>query len=64
VLLGSMLGFKSNVEGLPEPSLTEKAIPEMRWWLKTKWIVLVGGFVSFVAAFVELMFVVSSIWLN
>jgi len=62
VFLGSMLGFKSNVEELPEPALTEKAIPEMPWWLKTKWIVLVGGFASFVAAFVELVFVVSSIW--
>jgi len=61
VFLGSMMGFRVQYD-LNEASLVHKEIPTMPWWLSGMWPCFIGGFAAFLAGFVQVSFIVNSIW--
>lgn len=65
VFVGSYLGFKK--PGIEDPVKTNKIprqIPEQAWYMKPAFSVLIGGILPFGAVFIELFFILTSIWLN
>ncbi|KAF8388820.1 hypothetical protein HHK36_025500 [Tetracentron sinense] len=65
VFVGSYLGFKKPV--IEDPVKTNKIprqIPEQAWYMKPVFSVLIGGILPFGAVFIELFFILTSIWLN
>ena len=65
VFLGSYFGFKK--PALEHPVRTNqiaRQIPEQMWYLASPFSVLVGGILPFGAVFIELFFIMSSIWLS
>ncbi|KAL0908024.1 hypothetical protein M5K25_022487 [Dendrobium thyrsiflorum] len=65
VFVGSYLGFKK--PGIEDPVKTNKIprqIPEQAWYMQPAFSVLIGGILPFGAVFIELFFILTSIWLN
>jgi len=65
VFIGSYLGFKK--PALEDPVRTNKiprAIPEQPWYMNPVVSVLIGGILPFGAVFIELFFILTSIWLH
>ncbi|GAB4837801.1 Transmembrane 9 super member 7 [Ancistrocladus abbreviatus] len=65
VFVGSYLGFKKTA--IEEPVKTNKIprqIPEQAWYMKPMFSILIGGILPFGAVFIELFFILTSIWLN
>ncbi|KAI3912162.1 hypothetical protein MKW92_026487 [Papaver armeniacum] len=65
VFVGSYLGFKK--PAIEDPVKTNKIprqIPEQAWYMKPVFSVLIGGILPFGAVFIELFFILTSIWLN
>eukprot|EP00250_Pteridium_aquilinum_P010150 c19180_g1_i1 orf=176-2110(+) len=65
VFIGSYLGFKK--PAIEDPVRTNKIprqIPEQAWYMKPAFSVLIGGILPFGAVFIELFFILTSIWLN
>ncbi|KAL8265086.1 hypothetical protein R6Q59_023216 [Mikania micrantha] len=65
VFVGSYLGFKKPV--CEDPVKTNKIprqVPEQPWYIKPVFSILIGGTLPFGVAFIELFFVLTSIWLN
>ncbi|KAL7162619.1 hypothetical protein ACSBR2_042995 [Camellia fascicularis] len=65
VFVGSYLGFKKPV--IEDPVKTNKIprqIPEQTWYMKPVFSILIGGILPFGAVFIELFFILTSIWLN
>ncbi|GFZ04265.1 transmembrane nine 7 [Actinidia rufa] len=65
VFVGSYLGFKK--AAIEDPVKTNKIprqIPEQAWYMKPAFSVLIGGILPFGAVFIELFFILTSIWLN
>ncbi|GMH04080.1 hypothetical protein Nepgr_005919 [Nepenthes gracilis] len=65
VFVGSYLGFKK--PAIEEPVKTNKIprqIPEQAWYMKPIFSILIGGILPFGAVFIELFFILTSIWLN
>merc|ERR1740138_475024 len=65
VFLGAYIGYKK--ETVEQPVATSKIprqIPEQPWFMSTAFSVIIGGVLPFGAVFVELFFILSSIWLN
>ncbi|GAB4853793.1 Transmembrane 9 super member 7 [Ancistrocladus abbreviatus] len=65
VFVGSYLGFKK--PAIEDPVKTNKIprqIPEQAWYMKPMFSVLIGGILPFGAVFIELFFILTSIWLN
>lgn len=63
--LGAYYGYKRDVD--PQPVRTQdipRAIPEQPWYMSPYITVLIGGVLPFGAVFVELFFILSSIWLD
>lgn len=65
VFVGSYFGFK---QPAPEdPVRTNKIprqIPEQAWYMRPVFSILIGGILPFGAVFIELFFILTSIWLN
>lgn len=65
VFVGSYFGFK---QPAPEdPVRTNKIprqIPEQAWYMRPEFSILIGGILPFGAVFIELFFILTSIWLN
>ncbi|GBG31966.1 Transmembrane 9 superfamily member 9 [Hondaea fermentalgiana] len=62
---GAYLGYKKDLE--KPPVVTQdipRAIPEQPWFMHPVLTVLIGGILPFGAIFVELFFVLSSLWLD
>mmetsp|Transcript_19651 Transcript_19651/g.38394 ORF Transcript_19651/g.38394 Transcript_19651/m.38394 type:complete len:657 (+) Transcript_19651:247-2217(+) len=62
---GAYLGYKKDLE--KPPVITQdipRAIPEQPWFMNPVLTVLIGGILPFGAIFVELFFVLSSLWLD
>ncbi|XP_057460021.1 transmembrane 9 superfamily member 8-like [Actinidia eriantha] len=65
VFVGSYVGFKKPV--LEDPVKTNKIprqIPEQAWYMNPVFSVLIGGILPFGAVFIELFFILTSIWLQ
>ncbi|GBG82919.1 hypothetical protein CBR_g36446 [Chara braunii] len=65
VCIGSYVGFQK--PALEDPVRTNKIprqIPEQAWYMQPFFSVLVGGILPFGAVFIELFFILSSIWLQ
>merc|ERR1719231_725529 len=65
VFLGAFFGFKSQ---LAEPPVRTNEIPRQiplqAWYMSTPFTMLVGGILPFGAVFIELFFIMSSVWLQ
>jgi len=65
VYLGSFLGYKLGPMEFPtKTNMIPRAIPEQAWYTTPAFSVLVGGILPFGAVFIELFFILSSIWLH
>ncbi len=65
VYLGSYFGYKRQaVEHPTKTNLIPRALPEKPWYTGPTFSVLVGGILPFGAVFVEVFFILSSIWLH
>ncbi|KAI3889614.1 hypothetical protein MKW92_012228 [Papaver armeniacum] len=65
VFVGSYIGFKK--PAIEDPVKTNKIprqIPEQAWYMNPTFSVLIGGILPFGAVFIELFFILTSIWLN
>ncbi|WOL09070.1 transmembrane 9 superfamily member 7-like [Canna indica] len=65
VFVGSYIGYKR--PALEDPVKTNKIprqIPEQAWYMQPAFSVLIGGILPFGAVFIELFFILTSIWLN
>ncbi|XP_042452172.1 transmembrane 9 superfamily member 7-like [Zingiber officinale] len=65
VFVGSYIGYKR--PALEDPVKTNKIprqIPEQAWYLQPAFSILIGGILPFGAVFIELFFILTSIWLN
>ncbi|KAH7365630.1 hypothetical protein KP509_18G038600 [Ceratopteris richardii] len=65
VFVGSYLGFKK--PAMEDPVRTNKIprqIPEQTWYMQPIFSILIGGILPFGAVFIELFFILTSIWLN
>jgi len=62
-LLGSYLGFKKPAPENPvRTNQIPRQIPEQIWYMKPSITILMGGILPFGAVFIELFFILSSIW--
>ncbi|KAL6559964.1 Transmembrane 9 superfamily member 7 [Orobanche gracilis] len=65
VFVGSYLGFKkAAVEDPVKTNKIPRQIPEQAWYMKPIFSILIGGILPFGAVFIELFFILTSIWLN
>ncbi|KAK3211035.1 hypothetical protein Dsin_015741 [Dipteronia sinensis] len=65
VYVGSYVGFKK--PAIEDPVKTNKIprqIPEQAWYMNPIFSILIGGILPFGAVFIELFFILTSIWLN
>ncbi|MFS7981846.1 putative nonaspanin (TM9SF) [Helianthus anomalus] len=65
VFVGSYIGFKK--PALDDPVKTNKIprqIPEQAWYMSSAFSILIGGILPFGAVFIELFFILTSIWLQ
>ena len=65
VFIGSYFGFKK--PAIEDPVRTNKIprqIPEQAWYMRPVFSVLIGGILPFGAVFIELFFILTSIWLH
>ncbi|XP_077222413.1 transmembrane 9 superfamily member 8-like [Tasmannia lanceolata] len=65
VFVGSYIGFKKPV--IEDPVKTNKIprqIPEQAWYMNPIFSILIGGILPFGAVFIELFFILTSIWLH
>jgi transmembrane 9 superfamily protein 2/4 len=65
VFLGAYLGYRKEAIAHPVSiSNMPRPVPEQPWYMSTWFTAVVGGVLPFGAVFVELFFILSSIWLN
>jgi transmembrane 9 superfamily protein 2/4 len=66
VFLGAYLGYRTDAMEVPVKTTSNipRPIPEQPWYMSTLVTALVGGVLPFGAVFVELFFILSSLWLN
>jgi len=63
--IGSYLGFKKSAPSQPvEVALISRAIPVQPWYMHPIVSIMMGGVLPFGAVFIELYFILSSIWLQ
>jgi len=65
VFVGSFLGFKK--PAIEDPVKTNKIprqVPEQAWYMNPIFSILIGGILPFGAVFIELFFILTSIWLH
>ncbi|KAL2338525.1 hypothetical protein Fmac_012971 [Flemingia macrophylla] len=65
VFVGGFLGFKK--PAIEDPVKTNKIarqIPEQAWYMNPVCAILIGGILPFGAVFIELFFILTSIWLH
>ena len=65
VFAGAYYGFKADKMEFPtRPSPTPRPIPAQPWYLATPLVMAVGGILPFGTVFVELFFILTSLWMD
>merc|ERR1719245_2683181 len=65
VYLGAYFGYKKDVIEFPCPTNELlRMIPQQPWYMQKYFAILVGGVLPFGAVFIEVFFIMSSIWLH
>ncbi|KAK8582015.1 hypothetical protein V6N13_145003 [Hibiscus sabdariffa] len=65
VYVGSYFGFKKPaIEDPVKTSKIPRQIPEQAWYMNPAFSILIGGILPFGAVFIELFFILTSIWLH
>ena len=65
VFLGSYFGYRRKAGELPvRINQIPRQVPEQVWYMQPTFSVIVGGVLPFGAVFIELFFILSSIWLH
>jgi len=65
VFLGSWIGYRKDSAELPcKVNTIAREIPEQQWYMKKHFSALVGGVLPFGAVFIEVFFIMSSVWLH
>lgn len=65
VFMGSFVGFRK--QAIEDPVKTNKIrrqVPEQAWYMSPVFSILIGGILPFGAVFIELFFILTSIWLH
>jgi transmembrane 9 superfamily member 2/4 len=65
VFVGSFLGFKQlAIEDPVKTNKIHRQITEQAWYLQPVFAILASGILPFGTVFIELFFILTSIWLN
>ncbi|PIN01148.1 Endosomal membrane protein, EMP70 [Handroanthus impetiginosus] len=65
VFVGSYVGFKKPaIESPVKTNKIPRQIPEQAWYMNPVFSILIGGVLPFGAVFIELFFILTSIWLH
>ncbi len=65
VFLGAYLGYRRKALELPvRVNQIPRQVPEQVWYMKPAFSITIGGILPFGAVFIELFFILSSIWLH
>ncbi|KAF5748119.1 hypothetical protein HS088_TW04G00069 [Tripterygium wilfordii] len=65
VFVGSYVGFrKPAIEDPVKTNKIPRQIPAQAWYMNPAFSILIGGILPFGAVFIELFFILTSIWLN
>ncbi|GAV83213.1 EMP70 domain-containing protein [Cephalotus follicularis] len=65
VFVGSYVGFrKPAIEDPVKTNKIPRQIPEQAWYMNPTFSILIGGILPFGAVFIELFFILTSIWLH
>ncbi|GAB4836801.1 Transmembrane 9 super member 8 [Ancistrocladus abbreviatus] len=65
VFVGGYVGFrKPAIEDPVKTNKIPRQIPEQAWYMSPIFSILIGGILPFGAVFIELFFILTSIWLN
>ena len=65
VFLGAYFGYKADAIEFPvKTSNIPRQIPDQPWFMSTPFSLFIGGLLPFGACFVELYFILSSVWLD
>ena len=65
VFVGAVFGYKRPpIEHPLAVNSLPRAIPEQKWYLRPPVTIILAGIIPFGAAFIELFFILSSLWLN
>ncbi|KAJ9184101.1 hypothetical protein P3X46_007875 [Hevea brasiliensis] len=65
VFVGSYIGLrKPAIEDPVKTNKIPRQIPEQAWYMNPAFSILIGGILPFGAVFIELFFILTSIWLN
>ncbi|KAK7826134.1 transmembrane 9 superfamily member 7 [Quercus suber] len=65
VFVGSYVGFrKPAIEDPVKTNKIPRQIPEQAWYMNPAFSILIGGILPFGAVFIELFFILTSIWLQ
>uniref|UniRef100_A0A7S1NLI2 Transmembrane 9 superfamily member n=1 Tax=Eutreptiella gymnastica TaxID=73025 RepID=A0A7S1NLI2_9EUGL len=65
VFVGAVFGYKRDaIEHPLAVNAIPRAVPEQKWYLRPPVTVILAGIIPFGAAFIELFFILSSLWLN
>ena len=65
VYIGAFVGYRSaKIEMPTKTNMIPRAIPEQEWYTGPLFSILIGGILPFGAVFIELFFILSSIWLH
>ena len=63
--MGGYFGYKRDkIENPCRVNILPRTLPEQEWYLKPAFTIFFGGILPFGAIFIELYFVLSSIWLR
>ncbi|KAH0652125.1 hypothetical protein KY289_029803 [Solanum tuberosum] len=65
VFVGSYVGFKKpSIEDPVKTNKIPRQVPEQAWYMNPVFSILIGGILPFGAVFIELFFILTSIWLQ
>jgi transmembrane 9 superfamily protein 2/4 len=65
VFVGAYFGLKAPTIATPtRVNVIARTVPEQLWYMQPLYVVLAGGILPFGAVFIELFFIMSSIWLH